>query len=102
VAQPMCLLTLLIMSITHLIYLCVSRYCVCQHLPLLLFFYHYDCDCYTPPFHTLSIKLLYSLSLRFQIINTSNNYFSYNLWGNNPFSRVIIIFHKTIRVKFIP
>ena len=39
VAQSMCLLTLLLMSNTNRIYSCVSRYCACQHLPLLLFFY---------------------------------------------------------------
>jgi hypothetical protein len=73
VVQPMCLLTLLLMLITNLIYLCVSRWNACQHLPLLWLFYLHDCDCYTPSFHTLSVKLSSSLSLRFQITNMSKN-----------------------------
>jgi hypothetical protein len=36
---PMCLLTSLLVSTTYLVYSCVSRFCACQHLPLLWLFY---------------------------------------------------------------
>ena len=46
-----CLLITILLLITYSTYLLVSRIYACQHLPLLWFFYHHDCVCYTHSFH---------------------------------------------------
>lgn len=64
--QPMCLLMMLIRSSTNQNYSCVSRFCACQHLPLLKFFYLTIAIVTRYPFTHFTLRHSFSLSHHFQ------------------------------------